>query len=462
MGVEVDPLASLTPRQRDILALVARGLTNAEIAGVLGLSAGTVRTHLTAILARLEVTNRTEAAMLYARAGGEARVQDVLERPAIAVWPFEVPPTQRPDDLLQTVAFGLTEDLIVELSRWTWFPVVRAAAPRAGPAPLARFSIRGGARREGEALIITTRVEDEADGAALWAERFQIPARAVLATRDAIVHEVVARAYPRLLALSGTAAMARARTEDASAWQLGHAGLWRLQTRHPGGTREARALLERASTLDPSYPLAPFGLGLAAYAAALNQWEDPARAADALAAHAARTTDLAPDAAEGAFLTARHAMITARFREAIAPLRRAIRLNPSFAPAHALLGQVLMLSGEMDEGERRMAHAERLGPGSYVAGLALARFAREDYPAALAAAEDALVGSPRYVFAHALAVAAVHWMGRREAARARMRRLRAVHPDFCVVTFSRRFGVAGSPPVDRVLRALAEADDQPG
>ena len=52
----------LTKRQREILELVAKGLTNEDIGGVLGLSFATVRSHVTGILAALDVTNRTEAA----------------------------------------------------------------------------------------------------------------------------------------------------------------------------------------------------------------------------------------------------------------------------------------------------------------------------------------------------------------------------------------------------------------
>lgn len=53
--------ASLTPRETEILQLIAKGLTNREAAGVLGLSRATVRTHLEHIYEKLEVTNRVEA-----------------------------------------------------------------------------------------------------------------------------------------------------------------------------------------------------------------------------------------------------------------------------------------------------------------------------------------------------------------------------------------------------------------
>ena len=55
------PVPRLTPRQRDLLRLLAAGHTNAQIAGRLGISEGTVRTHLENIYGRLHVSSRTAA-----------------------------------------------------------------------------------------------------------------------------------------------------------------------------------------------------------------------------------------------------------------------------------------------------------------------------------------------------------------------------------------------------------------
>ena len=52
---------SLSPREREILKLLARGLSNAEVARALSVSRATVRTHLEHIYEKLEVSNRTEA-----------------------------------------------------------------------------------------------------------------------------------------------------------------------------------------------------------------------------------------------------------------------------------------------------------------------------------------------------------------------------------------------------------------
>lgn len=54
----------LTEREVDVLRLVARGFTNADIAERLHLSEGTVRNHVSAIFSKLDVADRTQAAVI--------------------------------------------------------------------------------------------------------------------------------------------------------------------------------------------------------------------------------------------------------------------------------------------------------------------------------------------------------------------------------------------------------------
>jgi two-component system, NarL family, response regulator len=58
------PLALLTRREQEILALIAAGKTNQEIAHLLYIAPGTVRVHVHAILQKLEVRDRTQAAVV--------------------------------------------------------------------------------------------------------------------------------------------------------------------------------------------------------------------------------------------------------------------------------------------------------------------------------------------------------------------------------------------------------------
>lgn len=54
----------LTERELDVLRLLAKGMTNTDIAGTLHLSEGTVRNHVSAILEKLGVSDRTQAAVI--------------------------------------------------------------------------------------------------------------------------------------------------------------------------------------------------------------------------------------------------------------------------------------------------------------------------------------------------------------------------------------------------------------
>jgi DNA-binding NarL/FixJ family response regulator len=62
-----DPLAVLSARERDVLALIAEGLRNREIAERLVISEATVKTHVRHVLEKLRFRNRAEAAAFAAR-----------------------------------------------------------------------------------------------------------------------------------------------------------------------------------------------------------------------------------------------------------------------------------------------------------------------------------------------------------------------------------------------------------
>lgn len=60
---------ALSERERDVLRLLARGLSNKDIAADLSLSQGTVRNHVSVIFQKLGVADRTQAALLAVRSG---------------------------------------------------------------------------------------------------------------------------------------------------------------------------------------------------------------------------------------------------------------------------------------------------------------------------------------------------------------------------------------------------------
>jgi DNA-binding NarL/FixJ family response regulator len=59
----------LTPREREVLGLIGRGFANKRIAAELGIAEKTVKTHVSSVLAKLRVSDRTQAALYAARIG---------------------------------------------------------------------------------------------------------------------------------------------------------------------------------------------------------------------------------------------------------------------------------------------------------------------------------------------------------------------------------------------------------
>ena len=79
---QADPLALLTQRERSVLDLIARGMSNRQIGDELHLTEGTVKGYVSTILAKLKLEDRTQAALFAVQRGiGKAqRARSPLDR----------------------------------------------------------------------------------------------------------------------------------------------------------------------------------------------------------------------------------------------------------------------------------------------------------------------------------------------------------------------------------------------
>lgn len=440
-----------TPRQNEVLELLRKGFTNQEIATALGVAPSTVKTHVRALCERLEADNRTELAGLR----GDSSPFD--ERPAVAVLRFESPTG---DVVLRGLSAGLADDLITLLSTWRWFPViartsslgsVHGTPEERALALRARYVVHGAIRHRRARVELTWFLDDVERGLCLAADRLWFSPEEVFELEQDVASTIAGRAYPMLV----EAEIERARHRETTAlgaWTRTHRALDLLDHRALESTREARSLLDAALADDPAFLPALHASGLAWFQEALNRWHPDLDACRrSLVEVASRAEARWPGNSLTLLLRARAAMAGRDMEAAEHHARDAALANPSHASAHALLGQMLVTRGCLQEGFSHLSLAGRLSPRAYVAGLAISLFASGDHRAALRAAEQALLERPDYVFARMIAAASAaalgdEPLGREHAARLpsgfRLSRIRELYDRF--------------PTGDAVLAGLAQ------
>lgn len=357
----------LTQRQVSVLELVAKGLTNAEIASVLGISAGTVKTHVSAIITALDVTNRTEAAVAF-RKHAEPD-EPATELPASPVsWPSPVRVCVLPfQDLSASdagpspFATGIVEDLIDELTALpgvhviahgssSLFPAGTASLPDVARVLRVHAAITGSIRRFDERVCITARLV-AANNTLVWSRRFEQAAAETLSLQRKIASQIASELS---IELAGTDAQRQPKgTARDRARELYWEGRVYWHRRDPAGVMKAMSLFRAAIDIDPSYDTVHVGL-----ADALNQ----------IGAYAT----IRP---QDAFNAAKHAAL------------RALEITPNLGAAHASLGYAVLF-GDWDvaEAENRLRRGLRLAPGYSIAHgwLSLLYLVQQRYEEALA------------------------------------------------------------------------------
>jgi DNA-binding CsgD family transcriptional regulator len=106
----------LSPRQQEILALIASGLSNRDIGSQLSLTTGTVKQHLNGIFAKIGVSNRTSAAALWRDSQVQEGDPQALEPLAPGLSSLAISPTPGRPLAIAIIGLVLTGDLAIEPS----------------------------------------------------------------------------------------------------------------------------------------------------------------------------------------------------------------------------------------------------------------------------------------------------------------------------------------------------------
>lgn len=442
----------LTPRQLEVLELMAKGLTNKEIGNVLEISAGTAKVHVAAVIRALDVTNRTEATNRLHELGLGAD-QDPVEshltvpgfgsRPAIAVLPFQNFSTDPEHEFL---ADGIVEDLITGLAAWRWYPVIARNSSFAYKGKAidikevsrslgAGYVIEGSVRAMGDRIRITVQVIEGTTAEHVWVEQYDRQLADVFEGTDEIVASMVASIEPALVRIHGLRVLTHS-SDQPDAWACLHRAIAHVSENSVAGFLEAQAMLDRAIELDPRFSSAwAFSSYCQFHLHHLGQrvgGDDPVSRLDRIAAKlheldaadpyaplAAGMSRMAHGDRQGAVQAMRRSVELApsltyalwgmsialsgagELEEAVEWLERMFRLSPKdplLAPAHANYGILMVPLGRLSEAEEALQASFRIGPGlpySY-AGLAIFHHLRDEHEQARAKIERMYELCPGY------------------------------------------------------------------
>jgi TolB-like protein/Flp pilus assembly protein TadD len=325
-----------------------------------------------------------------------ASAPDFDDRRAIAVLPFA---NFSGDPEQEFFADGITEDIISMLAGWRAFPVIARNSTfaykgkavdikKVGEELGVSYVLEGSVRKSGRRVRVTMQLIRADTNHHIMAERYDRDLTDLFELQDEIAHTIAGAIEPELLKFERERVADRPQhSEDA--YEFYQHGMWHHYRHSKVDNIEAQAYFRRALAIDAQYPQATAALGIAVCNAGYLGWaDDEERNYEESFQLAQRAVAL-----DGRYPTARFAlaltsMYTRRFDRAVAEMRQAIDLNPSYAQAYAILGHMLTYAGQPEETIPLVEKAIRLSPGDprlfmWLAALAAAHYQLRHYEQAV-------------------------------------------------------------------------------
>jgi TolB-like protein/DNA-binding CsgD family transcriptional regulator/cytochrome c-type biogenesis protein CcmH/NrfG len=462
----------LTPRQLEILGLIAKGLSNKDIALALSISANTVKVHVASLMTALNVSNRTEAVFIHQQLiegadspiGREAQLLESLGRPTIAV----LPPAIQEGSALAYLPEALAEDLISTLGRWRWFRVLGSAATasyrdadaeeiEAGLG--ADYCLSGRVSELGSAVRLSLTLMRTSTREIVWSDRSDTAREDLMTFMDDVGRRMIGQMAPELVRYGGHHGHAR----SFPAWSQAALAMSLIHVPSADNSRAAEEAWERAISLDPELVAGWYAKAAGLYQRVFNQWtEDPRADLDAFREAAERCVSLDITDSSAQEICGFERLVSGRLDDAISHLERAVALNPSNAQAYSELGQALTFSNRVPEAIAALEEALTINPQgdptwSVRGSLAYAYFVLGEAEQAAAEARRFVAINPSLTLPRAMLAAYLAEAGAGEEATALRRRIEAEDPEFKVAAVIQAYRQTSPGQAERLRQAFCRA-----
>lgn len=342
----VDQNKTLTSRQKEILSLLRKGLTNVEICKALNISANTVKVHLANIYRILEVTNRTEAVSMDL----EGRITNPVEKNDILL---AIVGGSALDEypLAKSLFFSIEESL----HRYHLF-CIRDSVD-AGRAPTYRVQVSA-AQNNGETLFLKLYKSDSSE--VLWSASQKIGA-------DDDIQLVGAQNAIRLFRhmLISAAEVFEADAKACPQWWYASC-FAQLKTESISGESFMKAsnALELFTRENDYHIYAACSLVLMYYVAINESWVDAETYAAKIGELACTGMRKNPYSVYAHFMMAVYNIIIGNKSNAVAYFLQILDALPQACRSRRMLAQIYMLTGREEEALQQLDESERYIPES--------------------------------------------------------------------------------------------------
>ncbi len=228
--------------------------------------------------------------------------------------------------------------------------------------------LEGGVQRGGDRVRINVQLIDASTDAHLWAETYDraLTAENIFAIQSDLA-AAIAGALKATLTAGEKARVEVVPTQNLQAWQAYQLGKQRMAKRTSAGLADAERFFREAIELDPTFALAY--VGLADTLRLETDYSDRPLETALADADGLISKALALDANLADAWASKGGIAMSRVQDEQAEkwLRRAIELNPNYAPAHHWLSMVLRTNGSLKEGLEHAERAAQLDPLSVIA-----------------------------------------------------------------------------------------------
>ena len=418
----------LTSRQKQILSLLRKGLTNIEICKTLGISANTVKVHLANIYKTLEVTNRTEAASsdIYT----ERRTDDIKKDLNIIFF--------RPDNIsAYSKANGLYHSVVESLQQYRIFRIMETAENQVEPAFSIDISV---AKDADEILYISIRLGSSHD--IIWENTVQ-------SNTDNLL--LLARKTAMLLFRNLILATAKMEYTPKSPvpywWYAVSLCDVRLESRGIESFEFCKHMLSPLATEKVYSEQAVYMLSRAHYIAIMENWGNAQTHTKLLGEFARKTMYNAPYSIYSKMIMGLYNIVTGHKKEGSSYLQQVIEENPQSITARTLLIQIYMVTNQTEKALELIEESEQIVPETAVqASIYHARafilLMQGRYDECINLARQILIYNPRAMSARLFTIFCYNKQGKTADSETQIKALYEEHPNF------------GKPYIDQLLKGL--------